>query len=96
MTSFRNSERCLDFARHDRKKTETPHFFRHRQHANQYRRSGCGSFKAREQKTLRDRSRVTGIEIAGRTDSGIVRQMLAKHGVEPTDEELHRFFDSLS
>ena len=37
---------------------------------------------------------LSGIEIAGRTDSGIVRQILAKHGVEPTDEELHRFFDS--
>jgi phosphoglycolate phosphatase-like HAD superfamily hydrolase len=36
---------------------------------------------------------LSGVEIAGRTDSGIVRQILAKHGTQPTDEELRRFFD---
>jgi phosphoglycolate phosphatase len=36
---------------------------------------------------------LSGIEIAGRTDSGIVRQILAKHEVQPTDKELRRFFD---
>lgn len=34
------------------------------------------------------------IEIAGRTDSGIVRQILAKHGIQPSDQELRRFFDA--
>ncbi len=37
---------------------------------------------------------LSGIEIAGRTDSGIVRQILAKHETQPTDEELRRFFDT--
>ena len=37
---------------------------------------------------------LSGVEIAGRTDSGIVRQILAKHGTQPTDEELRRFFDT--
>ena len=37
---------------------------------------------------------LSGIEIAGRTDSGIVRQILAKHEVQPTDTELRRFFDT--
>lgn len=37
---------------------------------------------------------LNGIEIAGRTDSGIVRQILAKHEIQPTDEELRRFFDT--
>ena len=37
---------------------------------------------------------LSGVEIAGRTDSGIVRQILAKHGTQPTDEELQRFFDT--
>ena len=34
------------------------------------------------------------IEIAGRTDSGIVRQILAKHGLQSTDDELRDFFDA--
>ncbi len=37
---------------------------------------------------------LTGIEIAGRTDSGIVRQILAKHGIQPNAEELRRFFET--
>jgi phosphoglycolate phosphatase len=37
---------------------------------------------------------LSGIEIAGRTDSGIVRQILAKYGIEPSNEELRRFFDT--
>jgi phosphoglycolate phosphatase len=37
---------------------------------------------------------LTGVEIAGRTDSGIVRQILAKHGTQSTDEELRGFFDT--
>ncbi len=37
---------------------------------------------------------LSGIEIAGRTDSGIVRQILAKHEIPATDDELQRFFDS--
>lgn len=36
---------------------------------------------------------LTGIEIAGRTDSGIVRQILAKHGMESTEEEVRAFLD---
>ncbi len=34
------------------------------------------------------------IEIAGRTDSGIVRQILAKHGKEPNNETIRKFLDS--
>lgn len=34
-----------------------------------------------------------GIEIAGRTDTGIARQLFAKHGVEATPENLGAFFD---
>ena len=34
-----------------------------------------------------------GIEIAGRTDSGIARQVLAKHGLPETEENLESFFD---
>ncbi len=37
---------------------------------------------------------LTGIEIAGRTDSGIVRQILTKHGTQPNAEELRRFFET--
>jgi phosphoglycolate phosphatase len=37
---------------------------------------------------------LTGIEIAGRTDSGIVRQILTKHGTKPNAEELRRFFET--
>jgi phosphoglycolate phosphatase-like HAD superfamily hydrolase len=35
---------------------------------------------------------LTQIEISGRTDSGIARQVLAKHGMEATEENLRRFF----
>jgi phosphoglycolate phosphatase len=37
---------------------------------------------------------LSGIEIAGRTDSGIVRQILAKYGTQPTDQEVKAFLDS--
>src|SRR5581483_6595037 len=33
------------------------------------------------------------IEIAGRTDSGIARQIFALHGIEPTPENLGAFYD---
>jgi phosphoglycolate phosphatase len=33
------------------------------------------------------------VEIAGRTDAGIARQIFALHGIEPTPENLARFFD---
>lgn len=33
------------------------------------------------------------IDIAGRTDSGIARQIFAKHGIDPTPENLTTFFD---
>jgi phosphoglycolate phosphatase-like HAD superfamily hydrolase len=36
---------------------------------------------------------ITGIEIAGRTDSGIARQMLARHGREVTPENIASFLD---
>lgn len=35
---------------------------------------------------------LTQVEISGRTDSGIARQVLAKHGIAATDENLQRFF----
>jgi len=34
-----------------------------------------------------------GIEIAGRTDSGIARQIFAREGIEPTPENIAVFFD---
>ena len=34
-----------------------------------------------------------GIEIAGRTDTGIARQIFDRHGVQPTPENLGAFFD---
>lgn len=37
---------------------------------------------------------LSGIEIAGRTDSGIVRQILAKHGKQPQSEEIRTFLDN--
>ena len=36
---------------------------------------------------------LTQVEISGRTDSGIARQVLAKHGLEATPENLERFFN---
>lgn len=37
---------------------------------------------------------LTGIEIPGRTDSGIARQIFEKHGLNPTAENLAAFYDS--
>ena len=37
---------------------------------------------------------LTTVEIAGRTDSGIARRMLAAHGLEETPENLTAFFDA--
>jgi phosphoglycolate phosphatase-like HAD superfamily hydrolase len=34
------------------------------------------------------------IEVAGRTDSGIARQIFDRHGIEPTAENFSRFFES--
>lgn len=36
---------------------------------------------------------LSGVEIAGRTDGAIVRQLFALHGVEPTPEKITGFFD---
>jgi phosphoglycolate phosphatase-like HAD superfamily hydrolase len=36
---------------------------------------------------------LTQIEISGRTDSGIARQVLAKHNLEASEENLRRFFE---
>ncbi len=36
---------------------------------------------------------LSGIEISGRTDSGIARQVFQKHGLEPTHENLNRYFE---
>ncbi len=36
---------------------------------------------------------LTAVEISGRTDSGIARRVLDKHGLEATPENLHRFFE---
>jgi phosphoglycolate phosphatase-like HAD superfamily hydrolase len=36
---------------------------------------------------------LSGIEIAGRTDSGIARQIFARHGLETTPEALHDFLE---
>jgi phosphoglycolate phosphatase-like HAD superfamily hydrolase len=37
---------------------------------------------------------LTQVEISGRTDSGIARQVLAKHGLEATADNIARFFKS--
>lgn len=36
---------------------------------------------------------LTQVEISGRTDSGIARQILAKHGLDATTQNLERFFN---
>jgi len=36
---------------------------------------------------------LVGIEISGRTDSGIARQVFAKHGLAVTEENLQRYFE---
>ena len=35
---------------------------------------------------------LSGIEISGRTDSGIARQVFAKHGLAVSEENLQRYF----
>lgn len=52
---------------------------------------GALSLAAKEQFGVEDS--LEGIEIAGRTDSGIARQIFARHGVEPTPENVGAFFD---
>ena len=56
--------------------------------------AGVKALKLASKKRFGTSDDLSGIEIAGRTDSGIVRQILTKHGITPTDEELRRFFDT--
>jgi phosphoglycolate phosphatase len=56
--------------------------------------AGVEALKITSRKSFGIEEDLSGIEIAGRTDSGIVRQILAKHAIEPTDEELRCFFDT--
>jgi len=55
--------------------------------------AGLAALKLASQKRLGGDENLEGIEIAGRTDSGIVRQILAKHGIEPTNENVWAFLD---
>jgi phosphoglycolate phosphatase len=56
--------------------------------------AGVAALKLASKKRFGVEDDLSGIEIAGRTDSGIVRQILLKHETEPTGEELRRFFDT--
>lgn len=56
--------------------------------------AGVQALKLATKKRFKIDDDLNGVEIAGRTDSGIVRQILAKHGTQPTDEELQSFFDT--
>jgi phosphoglycolate phosphatase len=55
--------------------------------------AGITALKLAAKKRLGVDEALTGVEIAGRTDSGIVRQILAKHGIESTEEEVRAFLD---
>ena len=55
--------------------------------------AGVAALKLVSQKKFGVDEGLTGIEIAGRTDSGIVRQILTKHGIEPTEKEVRAFLD---
>ena len=56
--------------------------------------AGIEALKLTSKKRFGTDDDLSGIEIAGRTDSGIVRQILSKHEIPPTDDELGRFFDT--
>jgi phosphoglycolate phosphatase len=56
--------------------------------------AGVAALKIASRKKFGVDEALTGIEIAGRTDSGIVRQILVKHGIEPTKKEVRAFLDS--
>jgi phosphoglycolate phosphatase-like HAD superfamily hydrolase len=55
--------------------------------------AGIAALKLASKKRLGSEEDLQGVEIAGRTDSGIVRQILAKHGIEPTEQEVRAFLD---
>ena len=55
--------------------------------------AGIAALKLASKKRLGSDEDLQGVEIAGRTDSGIVRQILAKHGIEPTEPEVRAFLD---
>ena len=55
--------------------------------------AGVQALKLASKKTFGVDDDLSGIEIAGRTDSGIARQILAKHGKKPTTEDVRAFLD---
>jgi phosphoglycolate phosphatase-like HAD superfamily hydrolase len=55
--------------------------------------AGIAALKLASKKRFGDDEDLQGIEIAGRTDSGIARQILARHGIEPTTEQVWPFLD---
>jgi phosphoglycolate phosphatase len=55
--------------------------------------AGLAALKLTSRKRLGCEENLEGIEVAGRTDSGIVRQILGKHGIEPTNENVWAFLD---
>jgi phosphoglycolate phosphatase-like HAD superfamily hydrolase len=55
--------------------------------------AGLAALKLTSEKRLGVAENLEGIEVAGRTDSGIVRQILPKHGIEPTKENVWAFLD---
>lgn len=57
-------------------------------------RAGIFALKRASAQRFGEKEEFDGIEIAGRTDSGIVRQLFAKHQIPMTDDELKSFLES--
>lgn len=55
--------------------------------------AGIFALKRASAERFHVKEELDGIEIAGRTDSGIVRQLFTKHGVSITDENVAAFLD---
>jgi phosphoglycolate phosphatase len=56
--------------------------------------AGVQALKLAGRRALDLEDAVRGIDIAGRTDTAIVRQILMRHGAQSTDEEVRKFLDS--
>lgn len=56
--------------------------------------AGVQALKLAGRKILGRDDVLSGVEIAGRTDTGIVRQILVRHGARSTDEEVRGFLDT--
>ena len=56
--------------------------------------AGETALRAGFQEAFGPEENLTSIEISGRTDSGIARQILAKHGLAVTEQNLRTFYES--